>query len=545
MITLLFSFTVLTAETYYLDKEAGNDDNNGTSEGAAWKNVSLIKNKSLDPGDQVLLKRGQSWDDVLNISSDGEDGQPIIFGAYGSGEKPEIYGMDISGDYIIVENLLIDHKKDDSDCVELSRSENLILRNLTIQNGLRDGIDGNRADNILIEGCTIRHFLNGSFSSQADAHGIVLTNTIGMTILNTEIYQVSGDCVQTDPDRDTLPTPDSLWIENCHFWTGPLIEDFNSGWKTGDIPGENALDTKLVKDDWDAIDRMQITIKNTIAHGWKDGNISNMAAFNLKEKIEATLDGVTVYDCEIAFRLRGTRGNANVTIMNTVVYECEKAFRVENDVANLKLYNSTFGANIDEFFKEADSENNRETWEILNNAFLAPKPAEAQHSSNKEALPSDFENSDGNEYQLSEGSSLIDQGIEVALVQTDRDGTLRPQGKGYDIGAYEFEGEPTLISADGFIGPEEISLKQNYPNPFNPETTIEFNIATPGAVTLAIYSSTGQLVRRLINSSFLPGVYSVKWDGKNIFGNKVAGGMYHYRLDSAGKSQTKKMLLIP
>jgi parallel beta helix pectate lyase-like protein/flagellar hook capping protein FlgD len=544
LIALIMLASLLHAETYYIDASSGSDNNDGKTEGAAWQNVSLIKNKNFVPGDEILLKRGEVWASTLNISSNGDASAPILFGAYGSGDEPQIFGVDISADFIIVENLLIDHNQEPSDCIELSRSENVILRNLEIRNGERDAIDGDKANNLLVENCTIHHFLNGTYSSQKDAHGIVLTDTKGITIKNTEIYQVSGDCVQTDPDRDTN-TPDSLWIEDCTFWTGPLTEDFNSGWKAGNIPGENALDTKLVKDNWDAIDRMQVTIKNTTVFGFQNGNINNMAAFNLKEKIEAVLDGVTVYDCEIAFRMRGTRGNANVTIMNSVVYNCEKAFRAEDDVANLKLYNSTFGSGLQNTFTFAGGDGGIGSWEILNNAFWGSKPDLAADGSNQPAGVSDFEDSDNHDYRLKEGSLLIDGGTEIALVIMDKNGLSRPQGTQFDIGAYEFESIPTSIISAGLAGPEDYVLAQNYPNPFNPQTTIEFNIIQPSTVHLLIYSSTGQLVRELVNGSYLTGKYTVRWNATNNFGVKVAAGMYHYQLISAGKSETKKMLYLP
>ena len=52
---------------------------------------------------------------------------------------------------------------------------------------------------------------------------------------------------------------------------------------------------------------------------------------------------MTVYDSEIAFRLRGTRGNVNVTIINTEIHDCQKAIRAEDTLSNLKVYHSTFG----------------------------------------------------------------------------------------------------------------------------------------------------------------------------------------------------------
>jgi hypothetical protein len=44
------------------------------------------------------------------------------------------------------------------------------------------------------------------------------------------------------------------------------------------------------------------------------------------------------------------------------------------------------------------------------------------------------------DYHLKAGSPAIDAGIELKEVPVDIEGTPRPQGKGWDIGAYEFKG---------------------------------------------------------------------------------------------------------
>ncbi|SYZ71803.1 hypothetical protein TRIP_C10002 [Candidatus Zixiibacteriota bacterium] len=99
------------------------------------------------------------------------------------------------------------------------------------------------------------------------------------------------------------------------------------------------------------------------------------------------------------------------------------------------------------------------------------------------------------------------------------------------------------------IVPTTFMLYQNYPNPFNPTTTIEFDIAgTGGGVTnnakLKIYNILGQQVRTLVDGAMVPGRHTVIWDGTDQGGHGVATGIYFYRLEVGGKSQTKKMLLV-
>ncbi|MDE0682420.1 MAG: T9SS type A sorting domain-containing protein [Candidatus Poribacteria bacterium] len=91
-------------------------------------------------------------------------------------------------------------------------------------------------------------------------------------------------------------------------------------------------------------------------------------------------------------------------------------------------------------------------------------------------------------------------------------------------------------------------LLQNFPNPFNPETWIPFRLTDESDVTIQIYSSTGQLVRRLSPGRLPAGDYSsqaqaVYWDGRNQIGESVSSGVYLYTIHAGDFSATRKMLI--
>lgn len=93
--------------------------------------------------------------------------------------------------------------------------------------------------------------------------------------------------------------------------------------------------------------------------------------------------------------------------------------------------------------------------------------------------------------------------------------------------------------------PREFLLQQNYPNPFNPTTSIRYELAQAGEVSLTVYNMLGQRVRTLIGNRFQQtGRYTVSWDGKNDGGIQVASGIYLYRLAVGNYVRTRKMLLI-
>ena len=71
---------------YYVSNSAGNDSNSGVSVGSPWKTLGKVNRETFLPGDIVLFKRGDRWNEALTPPTSGETGKPILYGAYG-GEK--------------------------------------------------------------------------------------------------------------------------------------------------------------------------------------------------------------------------------------------------------------------------------------------------------------------------------------------------------------------------------------------------------------------------------------------------------------------------
>jgi hypothetical protein len=78
--------------------------------------------------------------------------------------------------------------------------------------------------------------------------------------------------------------------------------------------------------------------------------------------------------------------------------------------------------------------------------------------------------------------------------------------------------------------PDEFKLCQNYHNPFNPETSIKYNMPQTSEVVLTIYNLQGYEVRCLVQGTKLAGYHTVHWDGQNESGQKIASGLYLYRI---------------
>jgi parallel beta-helix repeat protein len=77
---------------YYVDATGGSDWNNGLMQTKPWQTIAKVEGTTLSPGDSVLFNRGDTWREDLEVPSSGADGNPITFGAYGTGANPTISG---------------------------------------------------------------------------------------------------------------------------------------------------------------------------------------------------------------------------------------------------------------------------------------------------------------------------------------------------------------------------------------------------------------------------------------------------------------------
>jgi hypothetical protein len=72
---------------YYVSPD-GDDANDGTSSGAAWRTLAHVNRVSFTPGDRILLQGDQVFDGNLLFSADGRGtaNDPIILTSYGPGK---------------------------------------------------------------------------------------------------------------------------------------------------------------------------------------------------------------------------------------------------------------------------------------------------------------------------------------------------------------------------------------------------------------------------------------------------------------------------
>jgi len=148
----------------------------------------------------------------------------------------------------------------------------------------------------------------------------------------------------------------------------------------------------------------------------------------------------------------------------------------------------------------------------------------------------------------------------VVAEGSSRDVELSIDSSGLALGEYSIHlivsnsaGQPVVVTVNLKVSngptaapllPAQLVLEQNHPNPFNPQTQIGFALPAPSMVRLKIYNATGRLVRTLVDGSLSEGVHSQRWDGTDDSGRRVASGVYLYRLETSGRTLSRKLIMV-
>lgn len=99
----------------------------------------------------------------------------------------------------------------------------------------------------------------------------------------------------------------------------------------------------------------------------------------------------------------------------------------------------------------------------------------------------------------------------------------------------------TSVSAGDNL-PTRFELQQNYPNPFSSSTAISYTLNIQSAVEFTIYNILGRKVKTYTPKLQAAGAHGILWDGRNNSGERVAPGIYFYKLQAEGETQIKKMV---
>ena len=142
---------------------------------------------------------------------------------------------------------------------------------------------------------------------------------------------------------------------------------------------------------------------------------------------------------------------------------------------------------------------------------------------------------------------IVNESMSICAADLDGDGDNDLAVANGDMSIL-FNRSEVISDADYEIDDEQIPnqyiLSQNYPNPFNPLTRIDYTIQKRDHVTIVIYNLLGQEVATIVDDVKPAGKHSVIRDGRDYQGERVASGVFFYRLRAGDITESKKMVLL-
>ena len=83
------------------------------------------------------------------------------------------------------------------------------------------------------------------------------------------------------------------------------------------------------------------------------------------------------------------------------------------------------------------------------------------------------------------------------------------------------------------------------PNPLNPDAVLTFHTEKAGAASVDLFDVKGRLVRRVLVQGDIPaGDHDVRIDGRNDNGEKLASGIYYFRVRASGDQTTGQLAVL-
>lgn len=82
----------------------------------------------------------------------------------------------------------------------------------------------------------------------------------------------------------------------------------------------------------------------------------------------------------------------------------------------------------------------------------------------------------------------------------------------------------------------------NYPNPFAGKTDFTFELSQPAQIRIKIFTVAGRLIQEIDQGWAAAGFNTIPWDGRDADGDRLANGVYLYKIYAVNGSQKTKEL---
>lgn len=562
LLLLVFLSMPAFGATYYVDASNGNDSNPGT-EAEPWLTIQHAVD-TMVAGDTVYIKQG-IYEEIVDLTgSTGVEGKSgnevdgyITYQSY-PGHNAILDGADfqsqgwgsafMSGRWTVGSHAM-DYIK---------------IKNLTIRNYPEAGIEFNRetvgkgSHHIILEDLTVYNnggigiCIWGGIESAGTTHDV--------TIVNCESYNNSDHGIKFNGDDEGVIDGEHIHdsiIENClshdNLYIGIHVSTGNYNITVrNNTCCDNERQGIAAHEIWDSVYENNTVYGNGKSGGDEKEGIVIWNSQNMTIRCNRIYDNPG-YGLRFWEDLADT-GSSPAIENNVIFNNTEGGIGIYTEVDNGTIYYNTIALNqgtglyITTSVSGHDIKNNivyqnsDQLFPGNGNTFdynlYYPEVSfigQGIHSVTGDPLFVDPSNPIY-DFHLQSDSPAIDSGTDVGI-NNDIEGNLRPQGAGYDIGAYEYF--LTGIDEQSTGIQLMFRLYQNFPNPFNQLTWIAYVIPTTCDVSLEIFDITGRKVATLVDGLQDSGVRSVEWNASG-----VASGIYFYRLSAESETYVRKMIVF-
>jgi hypothetical protein len=414
-----------TGTGYYVDGVNGSDSNPGTSRDEPWRTIQKAAD-TMTAGDSCTVLSGD-YDERVQVTTSGSPNAPITYWAE---DTVTMKGFTVNADYITIHGF------------DITDTDNYW------DDGFGIFVEGSHC---VIEDNFVYFATRGGINIYADPPDA--SKTSDCVIRNNRLYRNAMAGIEV-AGRNHLVEGNEIWgtIQYHPKWTDPPgwvdadgMKFFGTGHtiRKNHIHDINCEDPENVSPHIDCFQTWGPAYDIVFEQNFCENLNENMAGFMIEEvngpvrdliirnNVIQTFTHLNVFDCE------------NMTIVNnTLTSDLSYASHNQRAVELVNSPNATIKNNI--FYDiysdhlEMDGASQQGLDVGYNNVYRSDgqPPEGTPWSHDLWNVNPMFVDAAANDFHLQSNSPCIDAGIDAGVIE-DFDGNSRPQGTGYDIGAYE------------------------------------------------------------------------------------------------------------
>ena len=419
------------AATYYVDaaNAKANDSNNG-SQAAPWKTVQKA-GKAAKAGDVVIVKPGQ-YDEMVTVTTSGAEGKLITLRAEPS-QKARVKGFVLKADYIAVEGFEItnDAKKADGILAGIGYRDNAQTGCRMIGNFIHD-ISGTAiytGEKAVVKDNLMKNVFRGVFANS------------GTLVENNEIDTLKPVMQEKNGEKKPMKTQytffggDDITFRGNYFHGAPeeyLIKGmgvcFFSSYDAWKHPASHRIliENNRCFNATHASEPMGTQRKQSSHITYRNNLFVNTVYVGVMPKgfKHVTVENNTFINCgAYPIWLQYKQCETAVVRNNLIAY-----YKRDRVVKEFGWKEPDAGIRFDTKGPKPDCD--------YNVIFSTENRKYGKHDITAEPQ---FVDPDNGDFRLKPGSPGVDAGVTIEAIGTDLRGVKRPQGKAYDVGAYELE----------------------------------------------------------------------------------------------------------